>query len=101
MHSPEHASEVQEARRVGGQRRRREATVVGAYDLDGLAGVELAERILHVATVDTLSQENSHQRTGMLVRIALALLKAHEVAELQGQIDDLRGVLQARRAGRR
>lgn len=101
MHSPEHANEVQEARRVGGQRRRREATVVGAYDLDGLAGPELADRILAIVTVDTLSQENSHQRSGLLVRIALALLKAHEVGELQSQIDELRGVLQARQASRR
>jgi len=89
MHSPEHAAEVQEARRVGGQSPPAGGTVVGAYHLDGLAGAEFAARILHVGTVDTLSQESSHQRTGMLVRIALALLEAHEVAELKGQNDDL------------
>jgi hypothetical protein len=36
MHSPEHAAEVAEARRLGGLRRRREVTVAGAYDFAGL-----------------------------------------------------------------
>ena len=35
MHSPEHAQEVQEARRLGGLRRKREATLSGAYDFEG------------------------------------------------------------------
>ena len=40
MHDPEHAEEVAEARRLGGLRRRREATVSGAYELEGLGSVE-------------------------------------------------------------
>jgi hypothetical protein len=32
MHSPEHAEEMQEARRLGGLHRRRESTLVAVYD---------------------------------------------------------------------
>ena len=39
MHSPEHAEEMAEARRLGGLRRRREKAVSGAYDFEGLADV--------------------------------------------------------------
>ena len=39
MHSPEHAKEVQEARRLGGLRRKREVTLSGAYDFEGLGTV--------------------------------------------------------------
>ena len=39
MHSPEHASEATEARRLGGLRRRREVAVTGAYEFPGLGSV--------------------------------------------------------------
>ena len=39
MHSPEHAEEMAEARRLGGLRRRREVAVSGAYDFAGLGTV--------------------------------------------------------------
>ena len=39
LHSPDHQTEAEEARRLGGLRRRREATLAGAYDFDGLSTV--------------------------------------------------------------
>ncbi len=39
MHSPEHAEEMAEARRLGGLRRRREVAVAGAYAFNGLVAV--------------------------------------------------------------
>ena len=39
MHSPEHANEMAEARRLGGLRRRREVAVSGAYEFAGLQTV--------------------------------------------------------------
>jgi hypothetical protein len=38
-HSPEHADEVAEGRRLGGLRRRREVAISGAYDFEGLGSV--------------------------------------------------------------
>src|SRR4051812_23339767 len=81
-HSPDHTSEAGEARRLGGLRRRRERTVAGAYDLEGLHTVEQVRRLLEIATVDCLGLENSIARARALAAIAMALLKTFEVAEL-------------------
>ena len=59
MHSPEHAAEAAEARRLGGLRRRREVAVTGAYEFPGLQSVADIRRILEIAVLDTLGLENS------------------------------------------
>ena len=61
-HDPKHAVEVAEARRLGGLRRRREATVSGAYDFEGLGSVGHIRRLVEVAVLDTLGLENSIAR---------------------------------------
>jgi hypothetical protein len=38
-HSPDHAQEAAEARRLGGLRRRKEKVTSGAYDFEGLGSV--------------------------------------------------------------
>ena len=53
MHSPEHAQEAQEARRLSHLRRKREATLSGAYEFEGLDNVQGLKRILEIATLDT------------------------------------------------
>ena len=63
MHSPEHAEEVAEARRLGGLRRRKEKAVSGAYDFEGLGSIPRIRRLLEVAALDTLSLENSIARS--------------------------------------
>src|SRR5687768_8087011 len=40
MHDPEYQTEVQESRRLGGIRKKREVTISGAYDLEGITTVE-------------------------------------------------------------
>ena len=40
MHSPEHMKEVQEARRLGGLRRKRESTIASAYHFESLDSVD-------------------------------------------------------------
>jgi uncharacterized small protein (DUF1192 family) len=89
MHSPEHADEVAEARRLGGLRRRREKAVSGAYDFDGLADVAQVRRLLEIAVLDTLSLENSVARSRTLAYLAQVALKALEVGELAERIDAL------------
>ena len=67
MHSPEHAAELAEARRLGGLRRRREVIVFGAYGIDGLESVADIRLILMIAAVDTLGLDNSIPRSRTLV----------------------------------
>lgn len=86
MHSPEHAQEVQEARRLGGLRRRREATVSGAYDFEGLETVAGIRRLVHVAVIDTLGMENSLSRNRTLAYLAQVALHTLEVGNLEERI---------------
>jgi len=89
MHSPEHAEEMAEARRLGGLRRRREKAVSGAYDFEGLADVGQVQRLLEIAVSDTLSLENSVARSRTLAYLAQVALKALEVGQLAERIDAL------------
>lgn len=69
-HSPDHAEEVTEAKRLGGLRRRKEKAVSSAYDIEGLETVGQIRRLIEVAVVDTLSQENSIARSRTLAYLA-------------------------------
>ncbi len=91
MHSPDHAEEVSEARRLGGLRRRREVVVSGAYDFQGLHSVADIRRLLEVAVLDTLGLENSIARARTLAYLAMAAIKLLEVGELEQRL----GVLEA------
>ena len=75
-HSPDHAEEAAEARRLGGLRRRREKAVSGAYDIEGLESVGAIRRLLEIAALDTLSLENSVARSRTLAYLAQVALKA-------------------------
>jgi len=97
MHSPEHAQEVQEARRLGGLRRKREATVSGAYDFEGLETVAGIRRLVHVAVIDTLGMENSISRNRTLAYLAQVALRTLEVGNLEERIMALEQVIHKRR----
>jgi hypothetical protein len=103
MHSPEHAEEMAEARRLGGLRRRREKAVSGAYDFEGLADVGQVQRLLEIAALDTLSLENSVTRSRTLAYLAQVALKALEVGELAERIEALERLVAPRlqKAGKR
>jgi hypothetical protein len=101
-HDPEHAGEVAEARRLGGLRRRRERTVQGAYDFEGLGSVEQIRRVLEIAVMDTLGLENSVARSRTLAYLAQVGLKALEVGELQERLEALEAAVKPRlRNGRK
>lgn len=103
MHSPDHAEEMAEARRLGGLRRRREKTVSGVYDFDGLTDVAQVQRLLEIACLDTLSLENSVARSRTLAYLAQVALKALEVGELAERIEALERLVSPRleKAGKR
>jgi len=93
MHSPEHAEEMAEARRLGGLRRRREVAVSGAYEFNGLETVADLRRLLVIAALDTLGLENSIARArtlGYLVGVAGKLL---EIGELEQRLAALEAAL--------
>lgn len=85
-HSPDHAQEVQEARRLGGLRRRRESTIAGAYDFEGLGTVNDIRRLLEVAVMDTLELPNSIARSRTLAYLAQVALRALEVGDFEKRI---------------
>ena len=86
MHSPEHAEEVAEARRLGGLRRRREVAVSGAYEFEGLESVADIRRILEVAVFDTLGLENSISRARTLAYLAMTAIKLLEAKEFEERL---------------
>ena len=89
MHSPEHAEEMAEARRLGGLRRRREVAVSGAFDFVGLETVADIRRLLEVAVLDTLGMENSIARNRTLAYLATTAIKLLEVGELEQRLESL------------
>lgn len=96
MHSPEHAQEAQEARKLGGVRRKREVTLSGAYEFDGINTVQGIQRILEIAMLDTLAMENSLSRNRTLAYLALAAMKALEVGVQEERITALEQAVQGR-----
>lgn len=86
MHSPEHAKEVQDARRIGGLHRKREATLSAAFDFQGLETVDGIRRLLQIAATDALATESSPARSRQLVYIALAALRVLEVRDFEQRL---------------
>jgi len=102
FHSPDHAKETAEARRLGGLRRRKEKTVAGAYDIEGLDDIPKIRRLLEIAVLDTLSLENSVARSRTLAYLAQVALKALEVGEFEARLEALEATTGPRlRTGKR
>jgi hypothetical protein len=83
-HHPDHGTEAAEARRLGGLRHKRERTLQGAYDFEGLGTIPDIRRLLEIAVLDTLSLENSVPRSrtiGYLAQVAASLVEKGELAD--------------------
>ena len=93
LHDPEHAEEVQEARRLGGLRRRKEATVAVAFDFEGLGTIPDIRRLVEVAAFDTLSQENSISRSRTLAYLAQVASTLLEKGELEDRLTAVEAAL--------
>ncbi len=86
FHDPQHAEAVAEGRRLGGIRRKREGTLAAAYDFDGMSTIQELRRLLEIATVDTLSLENSVARNRILISAVAAGAKLLEVGEMEERL---------------
>ncbi len=89
MHSPEYLKEVQEARRLGGLRRKRESTISSAYQFESLDSVNEIRRIVLIAVLDALSLENSMSRARTLAYLAQVALRMLEVGEIEERVSAL------------
>ena len=99
FHHPDLTREREEARRLGGLRRRREKSVAAVYDWTGLGSVREIRRLLEVAIVDTLGLDNSPARSRTLASLANLSLKALQVGELEERVTELERILEVRRPG--
>ena len=97
-HSPEHREEAQEARRLGGLRRRRESVVSGSYEIEGLGSAAEIRRLLEIAVTDTLSLENSIARARAIAYLAQTAIRLLETGELADRVDQLEAAMQRRRS---
>jgi hypothetical protein len=80
---------VAEARRLGGQRRRRERVVSAAYDFEGLSSIKSIQRLLEVAAVDALNLENSIARVRALTYVVQVATKTMEAGEFETRLEAL------------
>lgn len=96
LHDPEHADEVQEARRLGGQRRRKERVVADAFDFEGLGSIPSIRRLVEVAAMDTLGLENSVARARTLAYLAQVATKLLETGELEERVAQLEAAVAPR-----
>ena len=92
-HSPDHTTEAAEARRLGGLRRRKERTVSGAYEVEGLTTVDQIRRLIEIAVLDTLSMENSIARSRTLGYLGQVALKVLEVGDFQERLQALEAAM--------
>ena len=95
-HDPELAEAAQEARRLGGQRRKREATVQAAYDLEGLGSISEIRRIVEIAVTDLLSADNTVQRARTLLSAAQVAAKLLETGEFEERLQAIESVIDQR-----
>jgi hypothetical protein len=82
---------------LGGFRKRREAAVIGAYDLEGLETVAGLRRLLEIAVVDTLGLDNSVSRSRTLTYQVMVAAKLLETGELEQRIALLEAAVNGQR----
>ncbi len=96
-HDPESEEQAREARRLGGLRRRKEATLGGVYDFEGLGSTSDIKRLLEIAVFEVLQLENSIQRVRALAYIARVAGANLKTQELEDRIQAIERILSPRR----
>jgi len=95
-HDPELAEAAQEARRHGGQRRKREVTIQAAYDLEGLGSILEIRRIVEIVVTDMLGAENTVARARTLLSAAQVAANLLKTGELEERIESIESVIESR-----
>jgi hypothetical protein len=97
FHDPSTAPEAEEARRLGRQRRKREATVAVAYDLQPIASADDALRLVDFAKIELAQLPNSVPRNRALIQAARVAVDALAAAGIEGRLGELERRLIPRR----
>ena len=92
-HDPDLEEAAREARKLGGQRRKREVTIRGAYDVEGLSSIPEIRRIVEIAVADLLGMETSVARARTLLSAAQTAAKLLETGELEDRLAGLENVM--------
>ena len=103
-HDPDNETVAADARRLGGQRRKREGTLSGAFELEGLGSIADLRRVLEIALFDSLALDNGVNRNRTLIAIAHAGAKLLEVGDFAERLAAIESVMEPRitaTAGRR
>ena len=102
-HDPDVAAEAKEAQRIGGLRRRTEATISAAYDFEGLRTIDQIWRFIELAAIDTLRLDNGVNRNRTMGSLAQLSMKLLGIGEHEERIQSLEAALGPRlvRDGRR
>ena len=95
-HSPGRAEEVEDARRLGGLRRRREKVLANTYDLVSLDDVEGLRRLTEIAVFDTIGLENTIARSRVLLSAATVGMRLLETGELEARLAAVEAALRIR-----
>ena len=93
VHDPENEEAAQEARRLGGVRRKRESTLAGAFEFDGILAPGGLARYVEIMASDTLGLEFGYTRVRAMVAVAGIAEKVIHAKELEERIADLESVL--------
>ena len=89
MHDPDHAEAVAEGRQLGGRRRRREATLIAAYELGDIGEVAGIRRILEIALHDALALDHGVARLRVIIHGVRAATDLLRVGDLEARISAL------------
>jgi hypothetical protein len=95
-HDPEQAEAAAAARKLGGQRRKREGTLTAAFALESLDTVEGLQRLLDVITTDALAMDNGAPRLRILLAVVDRATKLIEVGELADRVERIEAAQRSR-----
>lgn len=101
MHSPEHAAEMQEARRAGGLNKRRERTLSVVYEFEGLGSIEQIRRLFEIAGFEALALPAGPNKVRVIIQVGLAAMKALGVGDHEERLQEIEAVLGSRPKARR
>jgi len=93
VHDPANEEAAQEARRVGGVRRKRESTLAGAYEFEGILAENGLARFIEIAAYDVLALDAGHSKIRAMVAVAQAAEKIIRGQEMEERIAALESVL--------
>lgn len=99
MHDPEHKEEADDARRLGGQRRKREGTLRTVFGIDGFETPEGMRRVIEVAILENFALPNGVARNRAFAFLVTAWTRAYDFSAMEARLVEVERLLSARGSG--